>query len=329
MLEFCLFGAGRIGAIHAANVAAHPQARIRYVVDVNQQAAATLASQLGARTASVEQALADPAVNAVIIASSTNTHAELMIAAAQAGKAIFCEKPIDLDIAQARACAEVVEAAGVPCSLGFNRRYDPSFRSLHNRIQQGQIGHLEQVIITSRDPSPPPVSYIQVSGGLFRDMMIHDLDMARWLLGEEPVEVYASASCLVDPAIAQAGDVDSAMVILKTASGRLCHINNSRRACYGYDQRLEAFGSQGMLQAGNHHPSSVRFSGEAGVVGDKPLHFFLERYADAYRIELQDFVDAVVEGKTPYTGIQDGVRALELADACLASYQSGQGVRLS
>ncbi|WP_305856692.1 inositol 2-dehydrogenase [Balneatrix alpica] len=329
MLEFCLFGAGRIGAIHAANVAAHPQARIRYVVDVNQQAAATLASQLGARTASVEQALADPAVNAVIIASSTNTHAELMIAAAQAGKAIFCEKPIDLDIAQARACAEVVKAAGVLCSLGFNRRYDPSFRSLHNRIQQGQIGHLEQVIITSRDPSPPPVSYIQVSGGLFRDMMIHDLDMARWLLGEEPVEVYASASCLVDPAIAQAGDVDSAMVILKTASGRLCHINNSRRACYGYDQRLEAFGSQGMLQAGNHHPSSVSFSGEAGVVGDKPLHFFLERYADAYRIELQDFVDAVVEGKTPYTGIQDGVRALELADACLASYQSGQRVRLS
>ncbi|MDH2434320.1 hypothetical protein WH50_17590 [Pokkaliibacter plantistimulans] len=328
MLEFVLFGAGRIGSIHGRNVAAHPQARIRYVVDVNQQFAAQLAAELGATVTSVEEALADPAVNAVIIASSTDTHADLIEASAKAGKAIFCEKPVDLDLERARSCETIVNAAGVPCSLGFNRRYDPSFRALQQAMSNGKIGNLEQVIITSRDPSPPPVSYIKVSGGLFRDMMIHDLDIARWLLGEEPVEVFATASNLVDPAIGAAGDVDSAMVTLKTASGRMCQISNSRRAVYGYDQRIEVFGSQGMLQAGNHTPTTVTFAGEPGVVSDKPLHFFLERYADAYRNELQDFVDAIVSGSTPLTGIRDGIRALELAEACIASLETGKAVKL-
>jgi myo-inositol 2-dehydrogenase/D-chiro-inositol 1-dehydrogenase len=328
MLRICQFGAGRIGAIHAANVAAHPDAELRYVVDVNAEAAHRLADAHGARVVSTETALADEQVDAVIIASSTDTHADLMEAAAQAGKAVFCEKPIDLSLDRVVPCLQRVAECGVPLAIGFNRRFDPNFNAIRKGIDDGRIGDVELVQITSRDPAPPPVSYIRASGGLFRDMTIHDFDMARWLLGEEPVSVYATGSCLVDPAIGEAGDIDTAMVTLRTASGRIAQISNSRRAAYGYDQRVEVLGSLGMLRAENETPTRVRHYGEHGVVGDKPLYFFLERYAEAFRLQLDDFITAVRDGRAPRAGGEDGLRAQRLADAALQSLQSGQPVNL-
>ncbi len=328
MIQFAQFGAGRIGAIHAGNLAASGRARLKHVVDVHLPSAEALAARHGAQVSDTATALADPEVGAVIIASSTDTHADLVIAAAKAGKAIFCEKPIDLSLARVDACLAEVRKAGVPMLVGFNRRFDPSFAELHRRIGAGAIGKLEQVIITSRDPGPPPVSYIKVSGGLFRDMTIHDFDMARWMLGEEPIEVFAYAANLVDPAIGLAGDVDSAMVLLRTASGRMAHINNSRRAAYGYDQRVEVHGSGGRLIAGNRTPTTVELADATAVSADKPLHFFLERYAEAYRIELAAFLDAVAN-KTPMpVGAEDGRQALVLADAAFESLRTGRPVKV-
>jgi myo-inositol 2-dehydrogenase/D-chiro-inositol 1-dehydrogenase len=331
MIQFAQFGAGRIGAIHAGNLAASGRARLKHVVDVHAPSAQALAAKHGAQVSDIADALADPAVGAVIIASSTDTHADLVIAAAKAGKAIFCEKPIDLSLARVDACLAEVRKAGVPMLVGFNRRFDPSFAELHRRIGAGAIGTLEQVIITSRDPGPPPVAYIKVSGGLFRDMTIHDFDMARWMLlagegGQEPTEVFAYAANLVDPAIGAAGDVDSAMVLLRTASGRMAHINNSRRAAYGYDQRVEVHGSGGRLIAGNRTPTTVELADANAVSADKPLHFFLERYAEAYRIELNAFLDAVANNTPMPVGAEDGRRALVLADAAFESLRSGRPV---
>jgi myo-inositol 2-dehydrogenase/D-chiro-inositol 1-dehydrogenase len=328
MIHFAQFGAGRIGAIHAANLAASGSARLKYVVDVHRPAAEALAAKHAATVAETEAVLADPEVGAVIIASSTDTHADLVIAAAQAGKAIFCEKPIDLSLARVDACLAEVRKAGVPMLVGFNRRFDPSFAELHRRIGAGAVGSVEQVIITSRDPGPPPVAYIKVSGGLFRDMTIHDFDMARWMLGEEPVEVFAHGASLVDPAIAEAGDIDSAMLLLRTASGRMAHINNSRRASYGYDQRVEVFGSLGRLIAGNRTPTTVELADGDAVRSDKPLHFFLERYADAYRIELNAFLEAVAKGAPMPVGAEDGRQALVLADAAFESLRTGRPVKV-
>jgi len=240
-LRFCQFGAGRIGQIHAANLAVHPDAELVSVAD----AAEALAANQGARVTTPDDALADDTVDAVIIASSTDTHADLIEASARAGKAIFCEKPIDLDIKRVDACLAVVAECDVPLFVGFNRRFDPSFAALKARLDDGEIGPVEMVSITSRDPGPPPLAYLKVSGGLFRDMMIHDLDMARWLLSEEPVQVFAFVEALVDPAVATVGDVDTAVVVLRTASGRLAQISNSRRAVYGYDQRVEVLGGTG------------------------------------------------------------------------------------
>lgn len=321
-LEFAQFGAGRIGKIHAQNVAAHPQAKLRWVVDPNLEAAQQLASKYGAQaTTDAKQALADGAVNAVIIASATNTHVDLVTESARAKKAIFCEKPIDNDLKRVDGALVELEKSGVPFFVAFNRRFDPSFAELQSAVRGGAVGKVETVLITSRDPSPPPVSYIKVSGGIFRDMMIHDLDMARWLLGEEPVEVFAQGSCLVDPGIGEAGDVDTAVVVLKTARGALCTISNSRRASYGYDQRIEVFGEKGMLRAENVLPTTVSRYSDAGVQHDKPLHFFLERYEAAYRRELVHFIDAVVSKKAPSVGAKDGRQALVLAEAALESLQ--------
>jgi myo-inositol 2-dehydrogenase/D-chiro-inositol 1-dehydrogenase len=328
MLQFAQFGAGRIGAIHAANLAASGRAALRYVVDVHAPSAAALATKHGAQVSDTAAALADPAVGAVIIASSTDTHADLVIAAAEAGKAIFCEKPIDLSLHRVDACLAAVAKAGVPMLVGFNRRFDPNFAELHRRIQAGAVGSVEQVVITSRDPGPPPVSYIKVSGGLFRDMTIHDFDMARWMLGEEPVEVFATGAVLVDKAIGEAGDIDSAMIILKTASGRMAHINNSRRAAYGYDQRVEVHGSAGRLIAGNRVGTTVEQADGKTVATDLPLHFFLERYADAYRIELAAFLDAVEKGTPMPVGAEDGRQALVLADAAYRSLTEGRPVTI-
>ncbi|MEQ8356010.1 MAG: inositol 2-dehydrogenase [Kiloniellaceae bacterium] len=326
MIELAQFGAGRIGQIHARNVAATGEAHLKYLVDVDHAAAAGLAAAVGAKVTDPDTALADPQVTAVIIASSTDTHADLIEAAARAGKAIFCEKPIDLSLTRTRACLKVVEDCGVPLFVGFNRRFDPSFAGLRESLAAGRIGKLENLTITSRDPAPPPADYVARSGGLFRDMMIHDFDMARWLLGAEPVRLYARGSVLVDPAIGKAGDVDSAVVVLETKAGVLCQIINSRRAVYGYDQRIEAFGAGGLLLAGNRDARSLEIWSDEGIGGEKPLHFFLERYAEAYRAEMAHFLACLAGRETPKVVAQDGLRALELAEAANDSLKSGGAV---
>src|SRR3984893_14376587 len=328
MIGFCQFGAGRIGAIHAGKIASHPDARLQFVVDPDRAAAERLAGRHRAAVGSQAEALANPAVNAVVIASSTGTPADLVEAAARAGKAVFGKNPRAPARGRAEAGVAVVEECGVPLMVGFNRRFDPSFALLERQIRDGRIGRLELLTITSRDPAPPPIEYVRRSGGLFRDMMIHDFDMARWLLNEEPVEVFATASVLVDPAIGEAGDVDTAVVTLRTQSGALCQISNSRRAIYGYDQRIEALGSKGALRAENVVESTISFAGDDGIISDKPLHFFLERYAEACRRELDHFIGAIASGAAPLVGGGDGVNALALADAALESLRTGCTVRI-
>jgi myo-inositol 2-dehydrogenase / D-chiro-inositol 1-dehydrogenase len=324
MIEIAVMGAGRIGRIHAGNIAAHKNARLAGIADAVPETAASLASALGSRTLSIAEALR---ADAVLICSPTPTHADYIEQAAAQGRAVFCEKPIDLSAPRVRTCLAAVCAAGTVLMVGFNRRFDPHFATLKQRLDAGEIGALELLTIISRDPAPPPPSYVASSGGLFRDMMIHDLDMARFLLGEEPVAVTAAASCLVDPAIGAAGDVDSAVVTLRTASGRLCQISNSRRATYGYDQRIEAHGAAGLLRAGNVVPTTVEVANAAGFRSDPVLPFFLERYAAAYRAELDTFVRAASgEGPARPDG-EDGLRALLLADAAEEAARTGATVR--
>jgi myo-inositol 2-dehydrogenase/D-chiro-inositol 1-dehydrogenase len=327
-LHIAQFGAGRIGQIHAASIAAMKDVRLRYIVDVNTEAAQKLAARHGAKVVSEREAFADREVGAVLIASSTDTHARLAIAAARAGKAIFCEKPIDLSLKKVDDCLAQVEKAGVPMFVGFNRRFDPSFAALKRRLDAGEIGAVEQVVISSRDPGPPPLAYVKVSGGMFRDMTIHDFDMARWLLGEEPVEVFAMGECLVDRKIGAAGDIDSAMVLLRTASDKMCHINNSRRAAYGYDQRIEVAGANGMLRAENIGETTVEHFGPKGTVSDRPLDFFLERYAAAYRAEMSSFVQALRNKSAMPVGARDGRQALVLAEAALESHRKKKPVKV-
>jgi myo-inositol 2-dehydrogenase / D-chiro-inositol 1-dehydrogenase len=328
MIGFCQFGAGRIGAIHAGNISRHPDARRHIVVDPDRVAAERLAGRYSAGVGSQTEALADPKVNAVVIASSTDTHADLVEAASRAGKAVFCEKPLDLDRGRAEACVAVTQECGVPLMVGFNRRFDPNFARLERQIRDGRLGRLELLTITSRDPAPPPIEYVRRSGGLFRDMMIHDFDMACWLLDEEPVEIFARGSVLVDPAIGEAGDFDTAVANLRMPSGALCQIAGTRRAVYGYDQRIEVLGAKGALHAENIVESTVVFHGPDGIVGDKPLPFFLERYAEAYRRELDHFIQAVGSGAVPLVGGAEGIRALALADAADQSARTGQPVRI-
>jgi myo-inositol 2-dehydrogenase / D-chiro-inositol 1-dehydrogenase len=328
MINFCQFGAGRIGAIHAGNIAGHPDARLQIIVDPDGAAAERLAARYGAKIGSPAEALADPAVDAVVIASSTDTHAKFVEAAARAGKAIFCEKPLDLDRHRAEACVAVARECDVPLMVGFNRRFDPHFAKLEREIRAGRIGRPELLTIKSYDPAPPSIEFVRRSGGLFRDMMIHDLDMACWLLGEEPVEILARGSVLVDPAIGEAGDFDTAVASLRMPSGALCQIAGTRRAVYGYDQRIEVLGAKGALHAENVVESTVVFHGPDGIVGDKPLPFFLERYAEAYRRELDHFIQAVGGGSAPLVGGAEGIRALVLADAADQSARTGQVVRL-
>jgi myo-inositol 2-dehydrogenase/D-chiro-inositol 1-dehydrogenase len=326
-MKIALLGAGRIGQIHAANIHYHPRAQLHAVADVNAAAAKSLAERYGANASTdVDAVLADPAVQGVFICTSTDTHVELILKAARRKLPIFCEKPIDLDLAKVDTCLAEVSRSGVPLVLGFNRRFDPNFRALRDAVRRGEAGDVEIVKITSRDPAPPPPAYVRVSGGIFRDMMIHDLDMARFLLGEEPVEIFATGSCLVDPGIGEAGDIDTAMVILKTRRGALCHIDNSRRAVYGYDQRIEVFGSKGMLQASNPRPTTVtRYTREA-VLTDKPFNFFLDRYPEAYRAELEHFLEVATGRVEPLVTGRDGRAALVLADAALQSLKLGKPV---
>ena len=324
MISVAVLGAGRIGQIHARNVAAHPDARLAGVMDVASAAAQGLAQSLGSQPISLDQAFA---ADALMICTPTPTHADLIERAAASGKAVFCEKPIDLDASRVRACLQTANKAGIPLMIGFNRRFDPSFRTLHDRLRAGEIGRLETLTIISRDPQPPPPSYVASSGGLFRDMMIHDFDMARFLLGEDPTEVYAIGSVLVDKAIGDAGDVDTAAVLLRTASGAIAQITNSRRATYGYDQRIEAHGATGMLRAGNMTATTVEFASAGGFVTDPALPFFLERYGAAYRAELDAFLHAIQTAAAPSPTGRDGLAALLLADAATKSARTGRPVR--
>ena len=324
MFNVALFGAGRIGRIHARNAAANPDFKLKYIVDPDRGAADALAALTGAVTVDGDSALGDAAISAVIIASATNAHLDQALRAAAAGKMIFCEKPLDLDLERARRAAAPLQKAVM--LMGFNRRFDPHFQALKTRLDQGAIGRLESLSILSHDPAPPPIEYVRTSGGLFKDMAIHDFDTARWLMGEEPEEVFSSASCLIDPAIAGAGDVDTAKTLLRTASGRLCVISNSRRSAYGYDQRIEAYGAAGSLRADNVMESTVSTWGERGCASDTLQNFFLDRYAEAYRRELAHFAAMLRHEASPAVGYGDAVAALALAEAAGLSVKTNKPV---
>ena len=330
MVGFAVLGCGRIGRVHAGNISRHPGAELIACYDVAEPASASLAAELGTScAASVDAVLADPRVEAVLIATSTDTHVELLSRAVRAGKPVMCEKPIDLDLLRVDACWEEIAPQRPVVLVGFNRRFDPSFAALRQRLHAGEIGRLEQVVITSRDPAPPPASYVARSGGLFRDMTIHDFDMARFLAGDI-VAVQAMGAVLVDPAIGEEGDIDSAMVLMRAASGTLIHINNSRRCAYGYDQRIEAFGERGMLQAHNRHGTTVEAWSTCHTRAADPVQdFFIARYADAYRAELDHFIACVRTGAPPSPGFEAGREALRLADAAAESLRTGREVRLA
>ena len=328
MKNVAVFGAGRIGRIHAANLAMLPGVKVKHVCDPVADSAASLAQAVGAQVSSIDAAMADASVEVVAITSPTDTHSDLIARAAAAGKHIFCEKPIDLSVPRAVACAEAVRAAGVACMIGFQRRFDPTFNEAKERLARGEIGDAEVLIITSRDPGAPPAQYLKASGGIFRDMLIHDFDVFRWILGDEAVWLSATGSCLVDPEIAEVGDIDTAAVTIRTKSGRLCQINTSRRAAYGYDQRFEVLGSKGLLACGNHKPTEVVQMDASGVRMDKPEHFFLQRYREAYRLEVTHFFECLQSGAPFRTTIADGVAAQKLADAAAESLKTGLPVSM-
>jgi len=329
MNKLALIGAGRIGKVHAMAVTGVANTTIKTVCDVHQPSAEALAADCGASVGSVEDIFNDKEINGVIIASATDTHSTLLKRCAEAKMPVFCEKPIDLSLENARAAADAIEQSGVLCALGFNRRFDPQFNKLHERVQKGDIGNLETLIIISRDPAPPPNDYIKVSGGLFRDMMIHDFDLARWIFDEQVKSVSATGSVLVDKAIGELGDIDTASVTLTSESGKIAMINNSRRAVYGYDQRIEAFGSKGMLQAMNNKETNLVHTTDTGATSEVPLYFFLERYQDAYRLELEDFMHALSENTKPLADHNDGVESLRLAEAAVQSFETGRVVEMS
>jgi myo-inositol 2-dehydrogenase/D-chiro-inositol 1-dehydrogenase len=324
--RLALLGAGRIGKVHAGAIASDRRARLVAVADANEAAAHAIADAAGAEVRTIEEIEKSGDIDAVLICTPTNTHADLIERFARAGKAVFCEKPIDLDIARVRACLKVIKETGAKVMLGFNRRFDPHFAAVRKAIDDGQI---EMVTITSRDPGAPPAEYIKVSGGIFRDMTIHDFDMARFLLGEEIDSVSAAASVLVDPKIGELGDYDSASVILTTASGRQCVISNSRRASYGYDQRIEVHGSLGAASAENQRPVSIEVASKDGYTRP-PLHdFFMTRYTQAYAAEIASFIDALDSGKAPSPSAEDGLQALALAEAALRSVKEGRTVKVA
>jgi len=329
MTRIAVFGCGRIGRMHAINIARHPRTELAAVFDVVEDAARETAAITGAAVMpTVDAVLDDGGIDAVLIASSTDTHVDLLTRAAKAGKGILCEKPIDLDLKRVEACWAEIGGLDPLIMLGFNRRFDPTFKALKQRLDDGAVGKLEQLTITSRDPGPPPAAYIKVSGGLFRDMTIHDFDLARYFAGDV-VEVHAAGANLVDPEIGSLGDIDSAMITMRARSGALIHINNSRRAVYGYDQRIEAFGEKGMLQAGNQRATSLRFWGDEGTeVKDTVMDFFIERYTPAYHAEIDHFVDCMERKTTPLAGFGEGLEALRLADAAYESLRIGQTVKL-
>ncbi len=328
-LRFALLGAGRIGQVHAQAISSNPNAVLAAVADAFPESANKLVAQYGGVVSTIDEIAAMPDIDAVLICTPTNTHADLIEQFARAGKAIFCEKPIDLSVERVVACLKVVAETGAQLMVGFNRRFDPHFMALKAAIVAGKIGEVEMVNITSRDPGAPPPEYIKVSGGIFKDMTIHDFDMARFLLGEEVESVMASGSVLVDPEIGQLGDYDSASVILTTKSGKQCSIGNSRRATYGYDQRIEVHGSIGMVAAQNQREVSIELATKDGYTKPPLFDFFMTRYIAAYAAEIAAFVDMIAH-KTPSTPSgQDGLESLKIAEAALRSVRLERAVKLS
>ena len=330
MIGIAILGAGRIARVHAKAVQA-AGARLVTVFDVIEAAAKSLAADnAGASVArSVEEAVHHPEVHAVLVATSSDTHVDCILRGVEAGKAVMCEKPLAPTLSEAQRCVNALGDQASKVFLGFNRRFDPGHAALKRALDAGEIGKLEQLTITSRDPAPPPLDYIPKSGGLFKDMMIHDFDMARWILGEEPVSVYSSGSCLVDPEIGKLGDIDTACLTLVTATGKQAMILNSRRAVYGYDQRIEAFGSTGMLISDNPRATGIkRYSGTSFGAPDRLFTFFMDRYGESYRAEIEAVLGAVAAGTPPPVNALDGLRATYLAEAAGASLRLGQAVKL-
>jgi myo-inositol 2-dehydrogenase/D-chiro-inositol 1-dehydrogenase len=328
-LRFGLLGAGRIGRVHARAIRNDPDAELVAVADAVPAAAEAISREHGPRVDTVEGIEAASNIDAVVICTPTDTHADLIERFARAGKAVFCEKPIDLSVPRVRDCLKVVEDTGAALMVGFNRRFDPDFMAVKATVDRGDVGEVEMVTISSRDPGAPPLDYIRRSGGIFRDMTIHDFDMARWLLGEEPETVTAMASVLTDPAVGEAGDYDSVNVILRTASGRQAAITNSRRATYGYDQRIEVLGSEGAVSAENMREANIEVANARGFTRPPLLNFFMTRYTQAYAGEIAAFVRAVTAGGALPTTGEDGLRALVLADAALRSVEEGRAVKVS
>lgn len=329
MIKFALFGAGFIGSIHGANIAANPRAELAYIFDVSSEAAEKLAARLGAKVATTPAEIWAAEVDAVLIASSTNTHADLLSQAIKANKAVYCEKPIDLDINRVKAVAQEASQSSRPLLIGFSRRFDPNHRGLRETVQSGEIGKLEMMHLTSRGPQPPPLSYVKVSGGQFRDQTIHFFDLARWIAGEDPVEVYATGAALIDPAIGEAGDVDTSMLILTMASGALCHIDNSRRSAYGYDERIEAFGANGMVQSRRKPTREVSLYTGPKVISAGLHPGWFERMEPSFRLALDAFITAVAGGEAEYPTLLDGLKAQMIAEAAIESLHTHQPVKIT
>ncbi|MBS4208881.1 inositol 2-dehydrogenase [Bacillus sp. FJAT-50079] len=326
-----IIGAGRIGRLHAENIIHIPQVRIKTISDIFAENAMEWAAQIGIENVvtDYEAILNDPEIDAVFICSPTDTHVPIILQAAEKGKHIFCEKPISFSIEETEAALAAVEKAGVHLQVGFNRRFDRNFLKIHETIKNGVIGEPHIVRITSRDPEPPPVEYIKNSGGLFFDMSIHDFDMARYVTGSEVIEVYAHGANLIDPAIGQVGDIDTAVTTLKFKNGAIAVIDNSRKAVYGYDQRVEVFGSKGCITVENDRPTSAEISTEAGVFRDKLKHFFLERYKDAYISETYAFIDSILNSTPLRCTGNDGYQAEKIANAAKQSFAEGRPVKMN
>ncbi len=330
MIKFGLIGAGRIGKVHAKTIATNPKAKLAYVADAMPKAAEDLAALYGAKVASVDEIIKSKDVDAILIGSPTGFHAEQIQAASNAGKAIMCEKPVSLSVKTIEETLKVVEKNKSTLMIGFNRRFDPNFAECERIVRSGDIGDVELVTVISRDPSPPPAEYVKGSGGIFADMMIHDFDMARFLMGEEFVIVNALGAALVDKAIGEAGDVDTAAVQMQTKSGKIAVITNSRRASYGYDQRFEVHGSKGMVHPKNIHNTSVEVLSKWGYKSDPIQNFFLERYMAAYTNELNAFITAVESGdRNPKPSGYDGLQAQKLAEAATESWKTGKPVKVA
>ena len=330
MMKFALFGAGLIGSVHANNIAAHPRATLQYVYDINTEAAQQVASRLGAHVASTpEEIWAADDVDAVLIASSTNTHAALLSGAVKAHKPAYCEKPIDLNIERVKAVVQEAYHVHVPIMIGFSRRFDSNHLGVREAIQHGSIGKVEMMHLISRSPEPPPISYVKVSGGQLRDQTIHFFDLACWLAGEAPVEVYTAGAVLVDPAIGEAGDIDTSMLILKMPGGALCHIDNSRRTAYGYDERIEVFGSEGMVQSRHKPTREVALYTGTKVISDGLHPSWFERLEPSFALALDAFISALEGKEIAYPSLMDGLRAQTIAEAAVESLHTNRPVKIT